>query len=117
MMNFTIHDNAGRILRTGFCVAGQERAQARVGEYMVPEAADLDAHYVKDGAVVNRPANPARLIGTTLLNLPVPCVVKINAREYDCDEPTADLCLTHVGTYKIKVSAFPYLDAQFDVAK
>lgn len=116
-MNFSIHDAAGRILRSGFCPDGMEALQAKEGESMVPETADLDKHHVVDGAIAERPANPAILIGATLLNLPVPCVVSINGREYDCDEATADLFFTHVGTYEITVSAFPYLDAKFTVAK
>jgi len=116
-MNFTIHDETGRILRTGYCPDGMEHVQARSGESMLPTASDLHTHYVKYGKVFNRPVNPAQLIGTTLLNLPVPCVVAINGREYDCNEATADLCFTHVGAYKIRVSAFPYLDAHFEVTK
>jgi len=116
-MNFTIHNAAGRILRTGFCPDGMEVLQAKDGESMVPDTADLDKHHVVDGAITERPGNPATLTGNTLSDLPCPCVVRVNGREYDCDEATADLLFTHVGTYKITVSAFPYLDATFTITK
>jgi hypothetical protein len=116
-MNFTIHDDAGRIIRTGYCPDGMETIQAKAGERMLPDRADLHAHYVAAGVVTDRPANPATLIGTTLLNLPNPCTVTINGRDYQCDDVTADLGFTHVGSYAVKVSAFPFLDAHFTVTK
>lgn len=114
-MNFTIHDATGRLLRTGYCPDGHEIHQAKDGESMVPETADLDLHYIVSGNIVERPINPAIQNGNVLSELPAPCVITINGKPYPCSDTTASLSMTHVGTYKVTVSAFPYLDANFTV--
>ncbi len=69
--------------------------------------------YVLDGAIADRPANPAVLTGASLSALPVPCSIRINATSYDCTEATADLTFSHPGTYTITVTAWPYQDKVF----
>jgi hypothetical protein len=85
------------------------------GGCLVFEDGDLDADYVKEGAVVPRPANSATLSGATLENLPVPCTVTVEGVEHACEESTAELSFSHPGTYPVTVSAWPMLDATFEV--
>jgi len=44
-----------------------------------------------------------------------PCTIAINGTEYHCDSSTADLELFHPGVYKVKVTAWPYLDREFTI--
>jgi hypothetical protein len=74
-----------------------------------------ETHYVKDGAIVERPANPATLAGLELANLPAPCTITVEGVEHGCEDATAELSFSHPGTYPVKVSAWPTLDATFEV--
>lgn len=73
---------------------------------------DPATEYVLDRTIVARPACPAVLTGATLSALPAPCVLAINDAVYQCDDDHAELSLPP-GEYRIKVSAWPYLDADF----
>jgi hypothetical protein len=114
MTDFAKYDGAGRILATGSMPTSMLALQD--GNIYVGTA-DSDSQYIVNGTVMTRPANPATLSGTTLSNLPVPCVIRINASEYPCTDSTATLNLTLAGTYAVTVTAFPYLDAIFTVTK
>lgn len=76
---------------------------------------DGATHYILDDTATERPVNTAALDLLTLQNLPVPCKIAINGTEYECNESEVQLDLPMSGLYKIKVSAFPYLDAEFRI--
>ena len=76
-----------------------------------------ETHYVADGQVLVRPANTATLDGMTLKNLPNPCVITIQGVAHDCTDDTADLSFSQPGTFDVTVSAFPMLDATFQVTQ
>lgn len=69
--------------------------------------------YVLSGKVKPRPENTARLVGSQLVNVPVPSTIHIDDAEYPCDEPTVDLEFPQPGTYKIRVEAWPHQDKEF----
>lgn len=115
MTLFTVYDSAGRILRSGKCQEDCLEAQARAGEFVLEAESDDLTDWVTGGQITQRPANPATLDRSMLTNLPTPCVIKINNDSYDCADSTAQLDFTYPGKYKIRVTAFPYLDAAFDV--
>lgn len=71
--------------------------------------------YVQGGQIVNRPANPTAISGTTLSNVPVPAVVWINSSFYPTNDSTVELSIANPGTYLVSVVAFPYVDASFEV--
>lgn len=113
---FVIHDAGGRILMHGRAseVEVEATAATRAGATgYVEGVGDTLTHYVREGQVIDRPANPAQLAGATLTSLPNPCSVWINGVEYACHDDTADLAFDQVGKYQIKVVAFPFLDAEF----
>lgn len=114
MTDFVKYDDVGRILATGSMPAAMLSLQD--GNIFVGSA-DADRHYIANGVVRPRPANPATLAGATLSNLPAPCVIRINASEYTCADSTATLNLTLAGTYAVTVIAFPFLDAVFTITK
>lgn len=76
-----------------------------------------ETHYVKGGAIVERPVNPTTLVGMTLANVPAPCTVTVEGADHACDDTTVDLSFSHPGTYQVKVSAWPMLDAIFEVTQ
>lgn len=71
--------------------------------------------YVQQGQIVNRPANPSAINGTTLSNVPVPAVVWINSSFYPTNDSTVELEIANPGTYLVSVVVFPYVDASFEV--
>jgi hypothetical protein len=78
---------------------------------------DPATHYVKAGQIVARPANTAALAGMTLQDLPVPCTITIDGTAHDCTDDHCDLEFTQPGTCSVTVSAFPMLDATFEVTQ
>ena len=78
--------------------------------------AHAETKYVLDGAITDRPANPAILTGLALTALPVPCAIQINAAFYPCTEDHATLSFGLPGTYKVTVKAWPMLDKEFSIA-
>lgn len=111
-MQFAKYDEQGRVLFIGDV---PESMLALQGERVFIGEIDGALEYVHAGNKHPRPANPACLTGYELHNLPVPCKIRINQREYACSEASAALELTYPGLYRIAVQAFPFLDANFEV--
>ncbi|MET3133634.1 hypothetical protein AAKU55_003924 [Oxalobacteraceae bacterium GrIS 1.11] len=112
----SLYDDAGRITCVATLSDSTFAHYVESGQRMVVgERADTATHHVLDGAIVQRPTNPATLAGLHLANLPAPCAIAINGTDYPCMDATADLAFTYPGAYKVIVRAFPYLDATFDV--
>lgn len=112
MTDFAKYDDEGRILATGSMP--ESMLELQEGNIYVGTVDPL-REYIADGVAAPRPVNPAALSGTTLTNLPVPCVIQINDSQYPCSDATATLRFAQVGTYTVTVIAFPYLDARFTV--
>ncbi len=107
----------GRIMAVVTCPPAMAASMAMPGEqavYCAPDVMDT-THYVLHGAVQPRPTCPALLDGMTLRDLPVPCAIRINGVSYDCAEPTAELEFDQPGAYSIRVTAWPYRNADFEV--
>lgn len=111
---FVKHDDAGHILYTGQVPGTMLELQ---GENVVAGEADLDLDYVLDGAITRRPANTAVLKGMKLRSLPKPCVITVEGVAHDCIDATADLSFSLPGTYTVTVSAWPMVDATFEVTQ
>lgn len=78
---------------------------------------DVDKDYVASGAIVSRPVNSATLSGLVLSNLPNPCTINVNGADHACTDPTCTLSFSQPGTYPVTVSAWPMLDATFQVTQ
>jgi hypothetical protein len=111
---FAKHDETGRILFVGQVPGTMLELQ---GENVVAGNADAKLDYVLDGAITRRPANTAVLDGMTLKSLPAPCVITVEGVEHSCSDDTAELSFSHAGTYTVTVTAFPMLDATFEVTQ
>lgn len=116
-MKYVTHNEKGQITQWAMCPESMFHLQSPPdGHFHVVGEADLDAHYVVDGAIVDRPLNPAVLTGNQLLELPIPCTIFINDKAYPCVDAVCDLSFARGGLlYKIRVEAFPYADAVFQV--
>jgi hypothetical protein len=116
MNAISFYEPDGRIVAhlTGDAVA-IDATKENTQELWVDGYFDGKTHYIDDGEAITRPVSPTVLDGLTLKQLPVPCTIVINGTEYDCDEVVAELDLPMSTAYKIKVMAFPHLDAEFNI--
>jgi hypothetical protein len=116
--HYVAADAEGRILFFGsvptFMFAYQAAPE---GGSLVLGVGTPETHYVKEGAVVARPANPTTLEGMTLKNVPAPCMVTVEGVDHACTDATVELSFSHPGTYTVKVDAWPMLDATFEVTQ
>lgn len=109
MAYFSRYDLTGRILHFAEVPAAMLVIQ---DDDIVYGKADPETDYVLDRTIVPRPANNTVLAGTLLNGLPQPCVITINGTVYQCVDDHANLSLPP-GEYRITVSAWPCLDANF----
>ncbi|MET3135243.1 hypothetical protein AAKU55_005551 [Oxalobacteraceae bacterium GrIS 1.11] len=117
MKHYVLHDGEGRIVQYGSC-PDDALALQEYGGFTLLEGTGRDAsQYVHAGIITARPANPAVLKDTMLLNLVQPCVIVINDTPYPCLDASAELAFTYPGIYRVRVECFPYLDAHFEMEK
>lgn len=112
-VTFVVADAAGKILRWGHCPEEDVQLQAQGDEQTVLGEGNPATHYVANGKIATRPASSATLTGATLTNLP-PCDIRLNGQTYRCEDGQANLSLPP-GEYRVTVSAWPCLDANFTV--
>ncbi|WP_244832329.1 hypothetical protein [Caballeronia sp. TF1N1] len=115
---FARFDDDGRIEFVGHTSPeGWERMLGYTAEYVVQGDADVDLDWVDGHVIKRRPENPTILDGMTLRNLPIPCQITVDGTTHDSQDETADLSFSQPGTYTVVVSAFPMLDASFQVTQ
>jgi len=66
-----------------------------------------EAYYAPDGVLTARPASTTHLVGDLLKGVPAGATVVIEGQEYTADGTDIVLEFEHLGTYLIKVKAFP----------
>lgn len=113
----THYDDTGRITALSFVQEEVVGMMLHAGHKLVKGWHDEASAYISGNRPHKRPANPARLDGMTLRDLPVPCVVDIDGTAYSCETPSVELDLPYSKTYAVKVLAFPMQDAAFEVTK
>ncbi|OHC66974.1 MAG: hypothetical protein A3H93_18090 [Rhodocyclales bacterium RIFCSPLOWO2_02_FULL_63_24] len=111
------YDAAGRIVRLAYCLPAEREANGRADLPYVahPIAADPERYWVEGGAVALRPMQVTALNGLTLASLPDPCEIAIDGVRYPCTGGTATLSFGQPGTHRVRVEAFPFLPAEFEV--
>lgn len=124
-MNYTIHDNQGRILRTVSCDPSQAAIQAQAGESMLEGKADDATQYVKDGLITDMPANPAIIdkitlsadgVDTCLISsIPIGSEVSVEGQTYTVNDSEFIFSLDQPGTYEINITGSPFLPVTFTV--
>ncbi|TEA79844.1 hypothetical protein [Allopusillimonas ginsengisoli] len=72
-----------------------------------------DYYWVAGQALPRPPMLGARLQDNQLVGLPFNTTITINNTAYECDDDHAELEFEHPGHYRIVVTKWPYLDAEF----
>lgn len=111
------YDATGRIVRMAYCLPAEREANGRADLPFVehPIAADPDRYWVSAGEIALRPAQDSALDGLVLSGLPDPCELVIDGTRYSVAGGTVDLSFGLPGAYPVRVEAFPYLPAEFEV--
>ncbi|QCN96673.1 hypothetical protein D3093_15135 (plasmid) [Azospirillum argentinense] len=116
---FTRFDAQGRILGTGGCALSDYRHQLQPGDAgILPQGADLLCDYVDmtgDELMVRR-----RPVITSLQALPIPATVTVTSLMLGTSDTyeVTDGTFSYQdvpGLYHITVTAWPHLDASFDI--
>jgi hypothetical protein len=116
MNAITFYETSGQIVAFASGDAVMiESTKANTTDLYIDGRWNGETHYVHNGEPILRPVNTASLTNNVLSNLPVPCKIQINNMIYDCEDSTAELELPAHTLYKIKVTAFPFLDAEFTI--
>jgi hypothetical protein len=117
-IEYVAADAAGQILYYGSVPPFMLESQTvPAGGELVEGVGRAETHYVRNHAIAERPVNPATLDGMTLRSLPAPCTITIQGTEHACTDDHCELEFTQFGTYTVRVSAFPWLDATFEVTQ
>ncbi|MCC9163133.1 hypothetical protein LNA76_07295 [Alcaligenes sp. MMA] len=74
-----------------------------------------ETYYVFEGAVREREDMEVIFEGGVLKNLPIPCEISINNKIYRIDDGVAELVFDQPGIYSLKISAWPFLDKEFEI--
>ena len=125
MTHFVVHDEDGKILRTG--VTQEEHVipyqASAAGEAVIIGVADSRTDYVLDGAVTPRPAMVCTIdkFGAavdeviTIAGLPMPVEVYVDGVLYPVPDGVLELTVSLSGVVAIRCEAFPFLNAEFSV--
>lgn len=112
MTTFAKYDANGQVLFNGDVPDSMISLQ---GERVFVGDIDGRTHYVREGHKHARPESTAMLAGRELTRLPMPCEVVINDKTYPCGDGRATLSFNFPGLYRVRVVAFPFLDANFEI--
>ena len=75
--------------------------------------ADIDMDYVHGGAITRRPKLKLQFSGGVLKGVPAGAVITVDGEKYHADGSDLEMNFSAPGVYKIHVSLWPYLDAEF----
>lgn len=106
-------DEKGEIKVRGY-MSSQEAA-VNAGQYGLSylyAIGDEATQYVLNGTLTERPSLSVTLTGSSLVGVPAGASVNIEGTEYPADGSNIELTFSHVGTYKIAISMFPYADME-----
>jgi hypothetical protein len=116
MRNFIVYDKDGNILRTGSCMEDDFALQADIGEYVDEGKADDTKQFMNKHKLEDKAVAPALTkTGNVLTNLPKPCTVWIDDKQYVIKDGTADLSALPAGKYKIRIDSAAYLKHEEDI--
>jgi hypothetical protein len=112
MAKFAKIDGAGRVLFVGSI---PESMLVLQGDNIFAGDIDGQTQYVVEGVATQRPVNTAKLVGSTLRDVPTGTVVTIGNSRYTVDDGHADLNFAYPGTYSLQLTCFPYLDTTIEI--
>lgn len=115
-LSITFYNEIGKI--TG-CLSGPPRVieanKELSSESWVEGKYSDEKYYVIDRVVKPREEMAAVLNGRILTQLPIPCEVFINQSIYKVEDGEVELVFDQPGLYKLKISAWPFLDKEFEI--
>lgn len=124
-MRYVVHDKHGAILRVVRCPKIQAAIQAVDGENIIEGSANDETQYVKDGQIIDRPANPAiadkAMIAAddmdtcSITNIPIGSEVSVEGQAYTVNDSEFEFSVDQPGEYQITVTGFPYMPATFTI--
>lgn len=124
-MNYAIYNSQGKILRTVHCDPSQAAIQAQEGEYVTEGSANDETQYVKDGKIIDRPANPSTIDKTTIIaddtdaclisNIPIGSKVSVEGQVFTVNDSEFEFTVDQSGEYRIEITGFPFLPVTFTV--
>jgi hypothetical protein len=82
------------------------------GWHYLEARGDGTTEYVKDRQVVPRPIMDLQVSGKTLAGVPAGAVITIDGVEYTADGSDIELDFSLPGKYRIRVSCWPYINAE-----
>lgn len=111
--SYVMFDDKGRILQT--LQTSHETAEALYRQHfrILQAEADPQVHYILDGKVTDRPANPAVLVGSKIVNVPNPTRILFHGEFFTCEDGEIDVRSPTSET--ITLQSFPYLDKEFEI--
>lgn len=115
-MKYVMYDKNGKITQHGEMPEYAINIQNCYG-ILVSDLQNPDLYYVDvtKKEVKERTENPALLDGLILSSLPIPCLISINNKSYECNEDHAELDLPSGLSYEIIISRFPMKDKKFEI--
>jgi hypothetical protein len=119
MTAYVAADATGAIQYTGIIPQFMIAAQVPpAGGAIVLGTGNAATDYVASGVITPRPANPTTLSGMQLSSIPNPSTVTIaGGSPTTVTDGEVELSFTQPGTYDVKVSSWPMLDADFSVTQ
>lgn len=114
MIDFIVHDNEGRILRSGLCQKEAVHLQATRGEVVIVGKASDEKHYILSGKVTERPLFDSAVVGLTITNIP-------ESTEVYVDGGLVGQCYTktikiekesELDAVVVRLTLFPYIDKE-----
>lgn len=114
MIDFIVHDNEGRILRSGLCQKEAVHLQATRGEMAIVGKACDEKHYILDGNVSERPLFDIAVVGLTITNIPKSTEVYVdNELAGHCDTGSISFEKENqLDIVSVRLSLFPYIDKE-----
>jgi len=108
------------------CPANMIDLQLASGEDYIEGTVDDDSLvYIVNGSIQNRPYQQTTLSNTLVIangidyvvlqSLPITCAVSVKETAYNVTDGVLEVSFDTVGTYRITITAFPYLDKTFTV--
>jgi delta 1-pyrroline-5-carboxylate dehydrogenase len=111
-------DASGRIQFLGIVPEGMVEIQTPpVGGSLVLGTGEIATHRIVDGAIVERPVNPAVLDGMSITGVPAGAIVTIDGTTYpeQVVDGVLELSFSEAGTHAVKLDCWPEQDATFEV--
>lgn len=114
MIDFIVHDNEGRILRSGLCQKETIHLQAGDGESVMAGKADDTKQYIDCGRAVARPVFDPIIRGLNLSGLPTGVEVYVdNVMAGQCDSGCVEIEKeSELDTVEVRLTLFPYIDKE-----